>query len=212
MLTLTKGNLSAQRRVSEDTLMTVAQVWETFISDWLVGAVTRDASRFKYRLEDDANKSYDSTASTKEWKHFADFSVNVPKHPNVSAVRKSLDAKGQNISVKSKEGADKFAGRNLSNDYSKLLGAITEEDWLLLDLVRACRNAIAHRSPMSSSALNAALKAVAKSANADDAQLGNKASVGDIGTYLKSKKGSGQGRRGDYLITRVEEIGCRLKP
>lgn len=212
MLTLTKGDLTAQRRVSEDTLMTVAQVWETFISDWLVGAVTRDASRFKYRLEEAANKSYATAANTKEWKHFAEFSVNVPKHPNVSTVRKSLDAKGQNIAVTSKTGADNFAARNLSSEFARLLGTITEEDWLLLNLVRTCRNAIAHRSPMSSSSLNAALKDIAKSAEPNDAQLGNKASVGDIGTYLKSKKGSGQDRRGDYLITRVEEIGCRLEP
>jgi hypothetical protein len=155
-LALTKESVSLRRRVATDALLRLAVNWEAFLSDWWVSSVNRDTGPLLAGLDAQVRKF----AETKCGLSNADLSTNVitRSHFTLDDVRRMLDPEGQNIVLRSRSELRKRAQSELGNPYLMKVLGISTTDWVVANLVRTMRNALAHRSRRSFDELDRVLR------------------------------------------------------
>lgn len=141
---LPSSPVSLRRRVAADSFLTLAVAWESFFSDWWVGAINRDASTFmattEKELRDEALRTFSLQATD-----LASTLVS-KKHLSVGEVRRRLDPQERNIVFHGHEERQQRAKRDLAGANRVKAHAISESDWQSVEAARAIRNLLAHRS------------------------------------------------------------------
>ena len=217
-----RGDLVAERRAAESLNSEVYQRWEAMLSDWHIAAATRDATRLRQRYEEAL-----TNASVKALEDQCD-ALGLPKikvpainwglgpHPSHSTVAQLLDPKGRSLSFNDRTDLLKKSKRNLTQPFVETVEKLDADDWRIIELSKALRNATAHRSDDSLQRLNTAVSNMRKSAHVADASLGDrrrKIRRDGVGTYLNGATRVPPNRsiaRSLYLAERLQSIAGKL--
>ncbi|MDN5724758.1 MAG: hypothetical protein L0G99_02340 [Propionibacteriales bacterium] len=212
---LVPKDLPARRKISEDCLVSLMQLWETFRSDWQVYSVTRDSRRFVQHLEGklqlEAARGISRVPGASVTVHSG-----LGDHPTTQEIRSILDAKGRNVTYSDRDEHDRAARQQLADRQLRKAISLTDDDWRLLNLTKACRNVIAHRSKYSLREFNTAIHSIRESSLASDAHLGRRETsvrMTGVGTYLYGSVNlptMGQARV-KHMGERLQGIGEKLR-
>jgi hypothetical protein len=182
------------RAASEAALTGVATQWEFFRSEWHKKAIARDASQYRDELSrrirvlaSESDGGRDLVTAIRDLG--LQVEINLPKYPTIETVNRLRDSREQNIAFRSKKDSDEVAGRDLVDAYSVKVRSLDHDDWAVIGLMIALRNALAHSSIMSMNAMNAAIRAVASTRQRELRQLArdvNRVTASGIGAYLAS--------------------------
>lgn len=177
--------VALRRKLSSDAFLTLAVAWESFLSDWWIGAINRDASTLlaqtETKLRQEALRSLglgptDLAASLVSKSHLS-----------VKEVRLRLDPQERNVVVHGHTDRRKRAQAELAGNYRVRAHAISAGDWQTVECARAVRNLLAHRSASASDALDT----IIRKANLDPALRWSgqrKLSVAGTMRYLATKR------------------------
>jgi hypothetical protein len=113
--------------------------------------------------------------------------LRTPLHPTLASVREILDPTGRHVSLGRTTDWQKRTRRELAASLAGRVTALSGIDLRLLDLVPLIRNAIAHRSPDSSTRMNAALRSVEAALKRRQREI----SISGIGAYLHARSSGG---------------------
>jgi hypothetical protein len=139
-----------RKTVGEDIFLRFVIGWEAFVSEWFIGCVNHDASRYKAAFERRMNNWLQTEAQKTYGRYnvtFAPPTLALDRYPRLADVRDLLDPQEGNIEFRSLQAlavrvndelAPRYAGR-----VNALLGAGAGE---IVDAALAIRNALAHRS------------------------------------------------------------------
>lgn len=136
--------VTLRRKVASDAFLTLAVAWESFLSDWWVGAINKDATTYiattEKRLRDEAKRSFGLES--------ADLTAKLvsKKHLTVSEVRRRLDPQERNVVIHGHKERQQRAQFELAGLYRARAHAITMGQWQTVECVRTLRNLLAHRS------------------------------------------------------------------
>lgn len=206
-------DLPARRTISENCLSSLVQNWESFRSDWQVAAVTRDSSAFLEKLARAESGAVETALRAKYPASSIVVDLGLGQHPSRATIAALLDADGKNVTYNDKQKHDRTVAMQLTPAYKAKIFSITADDWLLLDLARECRNAIAHRSTASLSRFNEAIHEI-RGSKIDSALGGRASKVREtgIGTYLYGSVSSDNSQaRVMYIGERIRDIGEKLR-
>jgi hypothetical protein len=195
---------STERRktVAEDIFLRMVVGWEGFISEWFIGAVNHDATRFKAKMEQRLEQwQQDAIAGSDHARFASAFKapiVAVGKNPTVATVRHLLDPGEGNIEFRSLEellrrSADLLVRRFVER-VGRVQGAGGDE---IIDAALAIRNVLAHRSLKAVRVMNARVAAFPTYPMLRKQSM----SKDGIGTYLSARTGGGDAR---LLIFKIE--------
>jgi len=184
--------VSTVQAASSAALTSIATSWEQFRSDWHKKAIARDATQYRIELVRRAKVSMEVSEPGRELVVALrdlglDLEINLEKYPSLATVNRLRDVKDQNVSFRSKEESDRASTRDLTPTLAARALALTFADWQVLQVMIATRNAIAHGSPRSMTALHSVLALTARSGPADLRGLGRvsrRVSPSGIGAYL----------------------------
>jgi hypothetical protein len=153
---LPSSPVSLRRKVAADSFLTLAVAWESFFSDWWIGAINRDASTFmattESKLRDEAQRSFNLQK--------ADLAPTLvsKKHLSVQEVRRRLDPQERNLVIHGHRERQRRAQQDLAGNYRARAYAITAADWHTVECARAIRNLLAHRSASASDTVHDLLR------------------------------------------------------
>ena len=177
--------LKLHRQVASDALMRAAIGFESFRSDWHVRAINRAPAAFENAVKEQITSEF-----SKKWGAAGLSAPTVELPPlTLNLVQALLDPHGTNVRGLT-DPPDVIPGRNWKKKAASDLGepfkskalSLPNADLLLINALVRIRNAIAHRSASSLSAMNDALARPQM-----DAALKrdtNKVTVSGIGAYL----------------------------
>ena len=143
--------------------------------------------------------------------------INLPKAPKIATITRLKDAKDQNVSFRTQRDSDSAADRDLAPAYALRPKSLTREDWLVIELMIAIRNALAHSSTRAVDAMNAALvKAASVRRSADIvhlARVSQRVSPSGIGRYLSATVpwAGGQESRVLAMCSYISELGDKFR-
>lgn len=144
--------IAVRRRSAADAFMALAVSWESFMSEWLVGAVNRDASRtvatLDQKLREHAQEKLRVPAG-----HVA-ATLATKGHLSMGEVRGLLDPKDYNVAIRSRDELRAFAAEWLAGAYRAQALGVTAFQFAPVLLTRVIRNALAHRSAAAISEAN----------------------------------------------------------
>ncbi len=190
-----KGVLGAATiySASAAALTNCATQWEYFRSEWHKKAIARDATQYRAELvrrvktfAAESAGGNDLVAALRD--AGLEIEINLPKNPTIGTVSRLRDTREQNVSFRTQKESDTAATRDLVPTYAALPKSLSRDDWLVLEILIAVRNALAHASPRSIDAMNTALSSAAKVRGASNirslARLANRVTSSGIGKYL----------------------------
>jgi hypothetical protein len=186
----------SMRRASSAALSTCATNWEWFRSDWHKKAIARNATvyrqallaKVKGLLEQDPDvgrplvKALDAEGVALD--------VHLLRTPTLSTVSRILDPSGGNVTFRSQRESDSIADKHLAPRYAMKVKSLTRDDWLIIGVMIAVRNALAHSSTRSVDAMNEAMQKAGNSGSRQVralARTGNRVTRSGVGTYLRAK-------------------------
>lgn len=183
-----------RKTVAEDIFLRFVVGWETFVSEWFIGCVNRDASRYRQAFEKRMNNWLQAEANTQ----YARFKVVFPpptlllsRNPNLEEVRDLLDPREGNIEFRTLQDLAERANQELAPRYAArtatLMGAGANE---IVDAALAVRNALAHRSRRAVREMN---QRVGEFPSYPVLRKKTMSSDG-IGTYLNARTPGGEAR------------------
>lgn len=184
------------KRATMDAFTRTAVAFERFRSDWLIAAITRDASAFSGTQLRRAKAALEDTNRGALAPYLQ---VNIPKHPTLEQVGQILDASGGNVSIPSIRAWKECAKKHLAPPWRGAIEGILWEHAQAADAVISIRNAAAHQSPRSLSTMNEALSVLTDPIAHDGLRRqGNNVTLGGIPTYLHGVINSGDRRVEKY--------------
>lgn len=136
--------LAVRRRGAADAFMALAVAWESFMSQWLVGAVNRDASQAVASLDQKLREHAEGKLRVPAG-HVAATLV-TKGHLSMAEVRRLLDPKDYNVVIRDRSELRDFATEWLAGPYRAHALAVTPFQFTPVLLTRLIRNALAHRS------------------------------------------------------------------
>jgi hypothetical protein len=190
------GSAPRDRRktVAEDIFLRYVVGWETFVSEWFIGCVNRDASRYKRAFEQRMNNWLQAEATKQYGRYKATFpapSLSLSRHPKLEEVRELLDPREGNIEFRSLAELAERANQELAPRYasrtSALVNAGADE---IVDAALAIRNALAHRSRRAVREMNQRVGAFPSYPSLRKQTM----SSAGIGTYLTARIPAGEAR------------------
>ncbi|MCA9526001.1 MAG: hypothetical protein KC549_06850 [Myxococcales bacterium] len=169
--------------LAENTLLAAAVGLETFLSDWVLAAINKDASGF---IAHEKNRIRTSITDKFGAWHAGAVEFEPGKHVKLTDLRSILDPDGWNLSFKDFETFKQRADQRLAPTYRAKIAALTASDGLAFDAVKAMRNFMAHRSPASKATMNDGLIAVGGDATIRDMGRSERG-VNSLGKFLRTK-------------------------
>lgn len=177
--------LKLHRQVASDALMRAATGFESFRSDWHVRTINRAPAVFenaiKQQMTSEFNKKWGAAGLPAPTVQLPSLTLNV--------VQNLLDPQGMNVGgltdrpdVTPGTNWKKKAAADLDDPFKKKVLSLPEADLVLINAVVRIRNAIAHRSASSLSAMNDALALAQMEAPLK--RDTNNVTESGIGTYL----------------------------
>lgn len=183
----------SMRRASSAALSMCATNWEWFRSDWHKKAISKNATVYRQALiakvkgllqqDPDVGKPLVRALDDKG----VTLDVHLLRTPTFSTVSHILDPSGGNVTFRSKPESDRLADKHLDPRYATKAKSLTRDDWLIISVMIAVRNALAHSSTRSVEAMNEAMQTASNSGSRDVralARAGNRVTRSGIGTYL----------------------------
>lgn len=205
--TTVKSNLALGKDKSflaENTVLTAATLWESFVNDLFVAYINRDSSQFVVHLKN----AFEADKTSKQKQISNRFtSLNFPQHMPVEMINSLLDEVGNNVTFSSYTAMKKGAKTYLSAANATRVGGLTSQQGATINLWIAFRNHISHRSARSLKAMNDALKVGALHGS------GLKRSVRDVhhvGGYLKAKSIPNLPPRVEIILSSMRAIASSL--
>ncbi|MBU2360491.1 MAG: hypothetical protein KKB02_16435 [Alphaproteobacteria bacterium] len=181
-------------RLSASTMISVATLWESFISDLIVAYINRDPSQFAVHLQQ-ALKQDMSDKQKQILNRYAPYRP--PTSIDRSTITSLIDNNGNNITFSNAQALKKGAKRWVGTANMAGINALTTQQMAIIDLWIALRNHIAHDSERSKTALQSA---VSHGALHGTGLHRAKNAIHTPGVYLKSK------HRRPIGNPRIEEI------
>jgi len=183
-----------RKTAAEDIFLRFVVGWETFVSEWFIGCVNRDASRYRQAFETRMNNWLQTEVESKYGRYKVVFpppTLSLSKNPNLDAVRDLLDPSEGNIEFRGLQELTQRANQELAPRYAArtaaLMGAGANE---IVDAALAIRNALAHRSRRAVREMNRRVGEFPSYAVLRKQTM----SSDGIGTYLNAKTPGGEAR------------------
>lgn len=201
------------KRTSALTLIASVQRWERFRSDWQIRAIARDSSTYANKVRRQVENAIPEALWGGRDAGLLVVRVSLPKHLGISDVEKFLDAEERNVTYNSRNSEERAAKSQLAPPFREKVMRRSDDDWLIVDLVRQLRNAIAHGSPYSIEHMNRAIAAMASSSRPDDQALqkgARRVTESGIGSYLFAAMPGYGTARVVHLLTRIVDVGKTL--
>lgn len=193
---------AAKKLIAEYAFVSVATLLEGFVSDLFVAYINRNSQRFRdHLLNLVALKADDDYA-----KRAVPFVETSMPHLTVDQIRSILDSRGYNITFPTTDKMKQSAGTWLSDADKLCFTGTTPQECAIIDVTKAVRNFLAHRSQTADTTMQAAL--VSADLPAELKRAVN--NVADVGVYLRSKQ-NGDSRL-KYLIQQLRALASKLCP
>lgn len=168
--------------LAEQTLFSLAALWEAFISDYFVACINRESEAFKENLRERMRDSIREKFGQKASRYTQ---IAFPKHPSVDDILALAAKDERNIAFR-----DTAAMVNRASDWLAMsdrarFQSLSHSDRDLVDAVIKIRNYIAHRSRSAAKEMDEALSKLA--GNPRNQSLGRTArKVRNVGAFLKA--------------------------
>lgn len=186
-------------RLSASTMISVATLWESFVSDLIVAYINRDPSQFAIHLKHALNE--DMSGKQKQiLARYAPYSA--PTSIDRATIISLIDNDGNNITFSSAQALKKGAKRWVTTANMAGINALTGQQMSVINLWIALRNHIAHDSERSKVALK---QAVSHGALHGTGLHRAQNAIHTPGVYLKSQ------HRQPIGNPRIEEILRHMK-
>lgn len=205
-------NTSPRRKiVAEDVFLRMGVAWETFISDWFIGVINHDSSRFRKvqerKMDDWLLEAIGGSPYSRYESAFAKPLLDLAKNPKIARVRELLDPGEGNIEFRS---FDDLRRRCRDHHVSKFVARVELLDPAggeIIEATLAMRNTLAHRSSRAVRVMNECVAALPSYPMLRKEKM----SKNGIGTYLAADAGAGEARLVRYA-TELERIAQILVP
>lgn len=195
-----------ESRLAEMTFMGIAVAWECFLSDLFIAYVNQDPTQ----VWKTAQASLGKLGNLKPPGLVPFLSLLSTKHLTVSEVEQLLDPKRENLTFPDVSSLRTTANDYLAEEYVRGFYAMTKDDEVLYDCVKALRNCLAHRSERAKKAL--VDKMTIASGRPKTCVLAKKTGeyqINDIGAFLKACTKPGPTRLHEYG-NRLQNLASRL--
>lgn len=122
----TWGEVAGTRRrktVAEDIFLRMAVGWEEFVSEWFIGALNHDATRYRARQEQKLKAWLDAAVKHSKYAQFAEFFrppvMSIGGIPRVAVVKRLLVPREGNLSFHSYEELRKRSADCLARKFAE---------------------------------------------------------------------------------------------
>jgi hypothetical protein len=194
-----------KKLVAEASFLTAVVLWDSFVSELILGLVNRDSSTFVAHMQLDlrshAEKKFGISMASA-------LKLDLPRHIPATQVRQLIDQKDWNVSFKNAKDMVSRAKEWLHPAYAAHFAALSPTDRAIIDACRAIRNVSAHRSGGAGTALDAALAHV----NLPSALSRSTNTVRDVGKYLTATPSKGDLARVATLLADLKRMASILQP
>lgn len=193
-----------QSFLAENTVLTAATLWESFINDLFVAYINRDSTQFAIHLKN----AFEADRTVKQ-KQIANRFVQLsfPQHMPVQMITSLLDEVGNNVTFPSYAAMKKGARIYLGAANAATIAGLSGVQGATINLWIALRNHIAHRSARSLKAMNDALKVGALHGSGLRRDVRD---VHHVGGYLKAKGAHNLPPRVEIILGSMRAIGAAL--
>jgi hypothetical protein len=198
---LSFSNLPAARQkpLAEDVFLRIVVGWEFFLSEWFVGAINRDGTKFvrdlERKLEAWLAASVNGSPYAQHRAYFPAPRTGLDRHPSPSQIRGLLDPLDRNVTFHDFEAFERRVQRQLARDYAGRVASVRRAGGHeIIDGAGAIRNVLAHRSRVSVMDMNAQVRAFSTFPEL----LKPKVSRDGIGAYLRAQIQGGDTRLGMF--------------
>lgn len=186
----------------QNTILTAATLWESFINDMFIAYINRDSTQFQIHLHD-AFKASRTPKQDVIAKNFV--TVSFPKHLTVDLIADLIDQRGENITFFDYKTLQKGAAKYLSAGHRTGIDGLSNAQKATLTLWIALRNEIAHNSERSFKAMNEAMNAGGLHNTGLQRGVNN---VKHVGSYLKSKPWANSKPRIELILDHMTAIAA----
>jgi len=171
------GNTQALQHSASAAMSATATNWERFRSEWHKRAIARDATVFRSHLIRRSESLISAAPDGAKYMttlraHGVELDVRLPKHPGLSTVSELLDPGEANITFRTRTDSDAKAHAHLVPDLAAHPLSLDDDDWLVIGVMLGVRNALAHSSAQSMTAMNRAIRRANGGADDDVRALG----------------------------------------
>lgn len=151
--------LARRKTIAEDIVLRSVVGWETFISDWFIGATSHDTTKMRQALERKLNTWLEQEVQRSSYSRWPiklpSAKVDLLRQPRVGVVRELLDRHGRNLEFADTQelvtrGSVELASKYATRTQTLMSSGVHE----VIDAALAIRNVLAHRSPSSVERLN----------------------------------------------------------
>ena len=194
------------RRISaENYALTIGVMFEGFVNDLIFSYANRDCSRVMEHLQASLTEHLRTNSKAKAtFEHFAEMKER--KHLSMDELRKILDPEGRNTSFSDYAAIEKRAKQWLANGHRRRFQSLSAELKVIVDVVIAVRNNLAHRSKSSLDRLNCVLQSDVLEGTGLQRNVNR---VRQTGIYLKTTPEAGT-TRADLLGERLGDVARHL--
>jgi hypothetical protein len=191
---------SLEAMIAEQTVMSTAVLWETFINDLIIAYVVQEPrsclADSQNRLRQSVN---DKFGGISRW-----VTVDLPVKINQAQAERLLDPKGWNIGATSAQALSELANRHLHGVHAKRF-SLGADDRDFVDYLVSLRNYLSHRSSASRVQFGRRVQALA-AGGPNERLVG---ATRHISSYLRERLAAG-GTRVNIVGRRTVEIAARL--
>ncbi len=178
-------DIEARRLLAENTFLRVAIGWEIFISEWFIGCLSHDTTRFRHaleaRIQPEVQTVFDRSILRPHLPKASAPSSTLPRQPGKQTVVKLIDPTGRNLEFSSLQNLIQEASVKLAPRYAKRAQALPGLGMAdVIEPAMKIRNAISHRSQKSVREMNLRIRNIA----AIPALRKLSVSSDGVGTYL----------------------------
>jgi len=213
--------LARQRGLVSDFAFRLGGEWELFQHRWHIAVISRAPTQFITSLQSSLDDAVAALPGHGIVPALNSFHPKYPKRLPADTIESLLDGSGYNITFRTVGEWKTATTRDFTKEYSSRVARIANapDDACVLELVKAVRNFIAHRSTQSRATLNACIAArtvpsqgpgLVGSPNVGLARGGAKR-VLDVGVYLQGRAAKGMPRRVTVLTDRLQAIASTLR-
>jgi hypothetical protein len=195
-----RNERSLQSLLAEQLVMSVAVVWEGFLTDLLITYAALDSRKASDSLRERILKSARERFGNEAAKtiRFA-----LPKKLSKARIAALFDPKGWNFSFSTADLLSQRANELLVAQYAKKF-TLDAEDMMFLQFLVTMRNYLGHRSPSSRDVLTEVIAKLGAGRNTPFHGV-----FTDVGSYLKKKDTVGN-TRAVLIVNRLIEIADKV--
>lgn len=202
----TKTEQSDLSLLAEQTFVSAAVAFESFLSDLFVAFINRDSSKlqseYEFRIKDSVKSKF------AQW-HADQLKFSTVKHLSVDKIIEIMDKDGRNITFPAAVKMKAETSAWLHKDYADLFKNLTAKDEAVVDCMKAVRDFIAHRSDSAKNKMNDELKKIGNTFPNENLGRGLQ-KVHYIGSFLKAEFQAK--RRVKLYWERLKDIAEALRP